>query len=136
MSWFSITVMVVPCIPLSRGYCFCCALMTQISSENIACALLYREIFEGRLERITYTFGVRSYRSNTRDFQGSLNIYDLTFCQYCKPNFLSSMSIRGHCIYWAIPENNPSWILNISKMAFKESLYKRMKNVVWRYKSR
>ncbi|XP_057304862.1 uncharacterized protein LOC130641875 [Hydractinia symbiolongicarpus] len=46
------------------------------------------------------------------------------------------MSVRGHCIYWALPEHLPSWLLSMKSTALKKMVQSRLYNLVGRYKGR
>ena len=54
---------------------------------------------------------------------------------FCKLNF--SKKIRGHAIFWAVPDRNPEWLKKITN---KEQFYKicmnRATDIVSRYKGR
>ena len=46
------------------------------------------------------------------------------------------MNVRGHCLFWALPENEPPWLLNANKQTIKQSVIHRLIDVVGRYRDK
>uniref|UniRef100_A0A7M5U8U6 GH10 domain-containing protein n=1 Tax=Clytia hemisphaerica TaxID=252671 RepID=A0A7M5U8U6_9CNID len=46
------------------------------------------------------------------------------------------MKIRGHCIFWAVEEEQPKWLLKADPMQLKGAMWRRLHDVLTRYKNR
>jgi Beta-1,4-xylanase len=46
------------------------------------------------------------------------------------------MKVRGHCLFWAVQEEQPPWLLKAKPTEIKGAIRKRLYEVLKRYRNR